>query len=107
MSSIWDFLCYLLYITCLRATSFNPQSNGLVERFHHALKTSLCARLAGPDWVDHLPLIMLDLGTIPKFDSDFSAAKALYGDPPCLPGEFLDPDELPPAVFLDRIQSAL
>ena len=104
---LWEVLCSLLNIICSRTTSFQPQSNSLVERFHCSLKTSLCAQLAGPDWFDHLPLVMLGLHSVPCDDSGFSAAKALYGDPLCLPGEFLDSDELPPAVFQDRIPPAL
>ena len=50
---------------------------------------------------------MLGLCSIPSDDSGFLAAEALYGNPLFLPGEFLDSDELPLAVFQDRIQSAL
>ena len=82
-SSIWDILCSLLNITCFRTTSFHPQSNGLVEWFHCSLKTSLCARLAGPDWFDHLLLVMLGLRSVPHDDSGFLAT-ALYRDPLCL-----------------------
>ena len=45
--------------------------------FHCSLKTSLCARLAGPDWYDHLLLVMLGLRSILRDDSGFSASKAL------------------------------
>ena len=63
--------------------------------------------MAGPDWFDHMHLVMLGLCSVPRDDSDFSATEALYEDPLCLPGELLDSDELPPAVFQDKIQSAL
>ena len=69
-SSIWGVLCSLLNITFSRTTSFHPQSNGIVERFHQSLKTSLRARLACPVWFDHLLLV-------PHDDSGFLAAKAL------------------------------
>ena len=107
-SSIWEVVCSLLNITRSGTTSFHPVSNTyIVERFHLSLKSSLCARLACRDWCDHLPLVMLGLHSVPPDDSGISTAVALYGDPLCLPGEFLDSDELPPAVFQDRIQSAL
>ena len=54
-------LCSLLNISCSRTTSFHPQSNCLVERFHRSLKTTLQARLADPYWFDYLPLVMLEL----------------------------------------------
>ena len=67
MSPIWDIVCSLLSITCSRTTSFHPQSNSLVERFHRSLKSSLRARLASPDWCDHLPLVMLGLPSPESF----------------------------------------
>ena len=63
--------------------------------------------LAGPDWFDHLPLVMLGLRTNPRDKTGLSASEAVYGAPLCLPGEFLDSVDLPPREFLDRIQSAL
>ena len=67
-------------------TSFHPQSNGMIECLHHSLKSSLRARLAGPDWVSHLPLVMLDLRSFPKDDSGFSPAEAVFGSPLSLLG---------------------
>ena len=58
-SSLQGILCSLLNISRSRTTSFYPQSNSLLERFYHSLNTSLRARLAGPDWFNHLPLFML------------------------------------------------
>ena len=71
-SSLWAVLCSLLNISRSKTTSFHPQSNGLVERFHRSLKTSLRARLAGFDWFDHLPLVMLGLWTTPLDETGFS-----------------------------------
>ena len=59
-SSLWGVMCSVLNISCSKTTSFHPQYIGLVERFHHSLKTSLQAHLAGPHWVEHFPLVMLD-----------------------------------------------
>ena len=53
--SLWGVL---QNISHSKTTSFHPQSNGLVERFHCSLKT-------GPDQFDHLPLVMLGLWTTP------------------------------------------
>ena len=38
-------------------TSFHPQANGMVERMHRQLKTSLKAKLTNHDWVDQLPFV--------------------------------------------------
>ena len=96
-----------LNISLSKTTSFHPQSNSLVERLHRSLKISLRARLAGSDWFDHLPLVMLGLWTTPRDKIGFSASEAVYGTSLCLPGRFLDSVDLPPRKFLDRIQSAL
>ena len=89
-SCLWGVLCSLLNISRSKTTRFHPQSNSLMECFHHSLKTSLRARLAGHDWFDHLPLVMLGLRTTPCEESWFSVSEAVYGAPLCLPGEFLD-----------------
>ena len=70
------------------------------------MKTSLCARLAGLDWFDHLPLVMLGLWTTPHDKTGFSASQAVYRAPLCLPGEFLDSVDMPLREFLNRIQSS-
>ena len=44
-SSVWSPLCRFLGIVHSPTTSFHPQSNGIVERFHPQLKVSLCVSL--------------------------------------------------------------
>ena len=68
----------------------------MIERFHRSLKSSLRACLAGQDWVQHLPLVLLGLHTTHKEDSGFAPAEALYSTQLAIvPGEFLDTLELP------------
>ena len=99
MSSIWDVLCSLQNISCFRSTIFHPQYNGHVEPFHRSLKTSFHAWLAG---------LKIGLTTFTwSYPASFSTAETLHGAPLCLPGEFLDSDELPPSEFLNKIHSAL
>ena len=88
-SSVWSALCRFLGIVHSPTTSFHPQSNGIVERFHRQLKVSLRGRLAGTDWFHHLPLVLLGLRSIPREDSSVSASEALFGSPLVLPREFL------------------
>jgi hypothetical protein len=47
-SSLWDALTHRLGVKMRFTTPYHPQSNGAV--FHHRLKDSLRARLAGADW---------------------------------------------------------
>ena len=106
-SSIWSNLCKFLGIVHSPTTSFHPQSNGLVERFHRCLKVSLRARLSGADWLNHLPLVLLGLHSVPREDSAISASEIIFGSPLVLPGEFLDSPELPSSEHLRRLQSIL
>ena len=69
----------------IRTTSYHPQANGLVERFHWHLKSALWARLTGPNWIDEL---LLGILTAPKEDLHTSSAELVYGAPLTLPGDF-------------------
>ena len=65
-SSNWTRVCSSLRISLSTTTSFHPQSNTILKRFHRSLKTVLCARLAGMDWFLHVPLVLLGLRSVPK-----------------------------------------
>jgi transposase InsO family protein len=84
-------------------TTFHPQSNGTVERFHRRLKDSLRARLAGSDWPLHLPWVMLGLRAAPREDSGVSSAELVYGAPLTLPGPIISIAEPPPAEFVQQL----
>ena len=106
-SSVWSALCKFLGIIHSPTTSFHPQSNGIVERFHRQLKVSLRARLAGSDWFHHLPLVLLGLRSVPREDSSISSSEAVFGSPIVLPCEFLDSPELPSPEYLRRVQQII
>jgi hypothetical protein len=57
-SALWAGLCSLLNIQHSPTTAYNPQSNGLVERFHRRLKDALRSRAAAADWHNHLPWVL-------------------------------------------------
>ena len=59
-----------------------------MERFHRHLKTSLRARLTGPQWAQELPWVLLGIRTAPKEDLGCSSAELVYGAPVTIPGEF-------------------
>ena len=79
----------------------------MIERFHCSLKSALQPRLAGSDWFFHLPLVLLGLRTIPKDNTELSVSEAVYGSSLTVPGEFLGSPELPPALFLRKIEDAI
>ena len=76
----------------------------MIERFHRSLKSALRSQLAGSDWFLHLPLVLLPLRTVPKDDTGLSGSEAVYGSSLTVPGEFLGSPELPPALFLRKIE---
>ena len=86
-SSVWSGVCSSLGILAFTTTSFIPQSNGMIEQFHHSLKSALRSRLASSDWVLHLPLVMLGLRMVPKDDTGLSVSKVIYGSPLNVPQE--------------------
>ena len=106
-SLVWSEVCSILRVSRIQTTSFHPESNSMIERFHRSLKSALRARLVGSDWVAHLPLGMLRLRSAPKDDSGFSPAEAIYGSPLSLPGEFIEHMEFPPEYFLRKVERAV
>jgi transposase InsO family protein len=86
-STIWKQLCTKLGIQHVLTTSYHPQSNGIIERFHRQLKEALKARGSGSAWLDHMPWVLLGLRAVPKEDSAVSTAEVVFGVQLALPGE--------------------
>ena len=107
-SDLWHALMNLLGATRLRITAYHPQANGLVERFHRHLKTGLKARLAGSNWVDDLPIVLLGIRTTLKEDLSCTSAELVYGTTLRLPGDFFSaPTIEDPSSFLSRLRSSM
>ncbi len=105
-SEVWASLCTRLGIQHLLTSAYHPQSNGLVERFHRQLKDALRARLAGVQWVEHLPWVLLGLRAAPKEDSNISSAEMVYGLPLTLPGEMCQSPEVTSQEIVEGLRSA-
>ena len=58
-SKLWDILCNQFGIIRNRTTSYHPQSNGMVERFHRQLKTAIMAQESLNPWTITLPAVLL------------------------------------------------
>ncbi len=88
-SELWSAMCELLGINIQRTTSYHPQANGLVERFHRRLKEAIRTRLTGSNWLDELPWVLLNIRTAPKEDLNTTSAELVYGGALTLPGDFV------------------
>ncbi len=72
----------------VRTTTYHPQANGLVERFHRQLKAALTAHGDPMKWTEALPLVLLGIRTAVKADLQCSAAEIVLGTPLRVPGQF-------------------
>lgn len=90
-STLFGTLTKLLGIKRIRSCSYHPISNGIIERFHRTLKSSLrCYSNASQNWVDYLPLVLLGLRSVIKEDLGCSVAEMVYGTTLRLPSEFFE-----------------
>ena len=87
-SSLFTSLTQLLGIQRCRTTAYHPQANGMVERFHRQLKSSLKAYLNTSSWSENLPLVLLGLRSAVKEDLQHSVAEFVFGTTLRLPGQF-------------------
>lgn len=71
----------------LRTNAYHPQSNGMVERLHRVIKTSIMAR--GENWLSALPLVMLGVRLLPA-ESGFSPFTAMTGSSLLCPRILID-----------------
>ena len=88
-STLWQRLMELLGCKRIR-TTYHPIANGIIERFHRQLKSSIKACHNPITWTDSLPLILLGIRTTLKEDLHCTIAELVYGTTPRLPGEYFD-----------------
>ena len=96
-SALWNSLMALLGCQRKRTAAYHPQCNGLIERFHRHVKSSLRTLSDLTHWLEALPLILLSIRTSTKADSNCSPSKLVYGTTLRLPGEFFPSSSLTPA----------
>lgn len=73
----------------IRTTSYHPQANGIIERWHRTMKTAIMCQQT-TSWANTLPTVLLGLRTTHKYDINASPAEMLYGQSLRLPGELFD-----------------
>ncbi|KRZ75639.1 Retrovirus-related Pol polyprotein from transposon opus [Trichinella papuae] len=112
-SHTWITLNKMLGCQHISASSYHPQANGIVERFHRHLKASLIAHMhsAGVKWTTALPLVLLGIRTALKEDLNCSAAEMLYGSVLRLPADFFLGDATSscsdPTAFAEALRTAM
>lgn len=70
-----------------RTTSYHPQANGLVERFHRVLKAAIKCK-DSINWSKELPFIMLGIRATIKEGIRATPAELVFGQTLRLPAEF-------------------
>ena len=89
-SDLFKNLTDLLHIKRLRTTSYHPQTNGLLERFHRTLKTSLAILSNSYLWSDVLPFVLMGWRNTPSKTTGCSPAQLLFGTCISLPNKLVD-----------------
>lgn len=93
-SYLWKELMSRLGTIKIRTTSFHPEANGLIERFHRRLKDALRAHadIDPHHWVDKLPFVLLSARTALRDDGLHSPAQTVYGSNLTLPSDLISPE---------------
>ena len=70
----------LLGIYHSRTTAYHRSANSIVERFHRQLKASLMAANSNSNWLEALPLVLLDIRSTVKEDAMHSSWTSVWND---------------------------
>ena len=110
-SNLWSQLSQLFGIHRQRTTAYHPAINGMVERFHRQLKSSLKCLSNPHQWIDRLPLMLLGIRSAIKDDLKCTTAELVYGVTLRLPGEFFATPQTPALAdqtsHVDRLKDAM
>ena len=110
-SSLFAKLTSFLGIERIRTTAYHPCANGMIERFHRQLKSSLKAYPDSSRWTEILPLILLSIRNTVKADLACTPSQLVFGTSLRLPGQLITPasttNDVDPTLYADRLQSAM
>ncbi|GBN40541.1 Retrovirus-related Pol polyprotein from transposon 412 [Araneus ventricosus] len=102
-SSLYLEFSEMLGTNRIRTTAYHPIANGIVERFHRHLKSSIKAH-ESTQWSEILPIVLLGIRTAVKEDIKASCAELVYGTTLQLPIDVIETSIIPPCndIFVDR-----
>ena len=103
-SQLFHELTKLIGTKHIRTAAFNPRANGMIERFHRTLKSSIMA--TGQQWEQILPMVLLGLRTVVKDDLQSSSAELVYGSQLTIPADLVtnNDDILPAHEFVRMLK---
>lgn len=106
-SLLWKHLTHLLGCNLIHTTAYHPIANGMIERLHRQLKSSLRSHPQPSTWTEALPLIMLGIRSAYKEDIGSSPAEMVYGTTLRLPSEYFSPTKPNsyPLSYCSRLKS--
>ncbi|GFW77509.1 helicase domino [Trichonephila clavipes] len=78
-------------------STYHPQSNGMIERFHRHLKSAIIAH-EDAGWTDILPIVLLGLGSAMKNDLKATSSQLVYGTTLRLPSDLISSESLQTSV---------
>ena len=71
-------------------TTYHPQANGMVERFHRQLKAAAATTGHAANWYNKLPWVLLGIRTALKEDLGASSSELTFGKTIRLPGQYFE-----------------
>ena len=110
--TLWTDVQKSLGVAIKYSPIYHPQTNGLVERSHQTLKTSIRANLTEmgdtyrDKWIKYLPWVLLGINSAYNTDLDTSSIEMTLGMPVQLPGQILmqPSEEFDVKALLEQLQ---
>ncbi|GBM39203.1 Gag-Pol polyprotein [Araneus ventricosus] len=107
-SSLYREFSEMLGTNRIRTTAYHPVANGIVERFHRHLKSSIKAH-ENTQCSEILPIVLLGIRTAVKEDIKASCAELVNGTTLQLPSDMTETSIILPCneVFVDRLRNTM